>query len=165
MWQESKASQMSESLKLGHAWDFRHYYSGGMSQSLRRAHRPCPSKDSSKSIQGPIPAPPSFGQNFSFESLAFKVIAMSKGYFPKLGARKYTCTPFRDLSVVDMPFKCHIQELDSSGLIWHKFTQDFEKMCSNPVSPLNLVGTAQYFQLSNTRPTAGVSHILLARLC
>lgn len=99
------------------------------------------------------------------QSLPFKVIGMSKGYFPKMGARKYTCTPIRDLSVVDMTFKCHVQELDSCGLIRHKFTQDFEKICLNPVSPLNLVSTAQYFQLSNTRPTAGVSHILRARLC
>lgn len=57
LWQGSSASLMSESLKLGYAWDFRHYYSGGMSQSLQRAHRPCPGKDSSNSIQKPIPAP------------------------------------------------------------------------------------------------------------
>lgn len=40
-------------------------------------------------------------------------------------------THYRDLAVGGLTFESQGLELDSSGLIWHNFTLDFEKMCLN----------------------------------
>lgn len=113
-----------------------------MSQSLQRAHRPRPREDSSKSIQ-----------DFLLQHLHFKApskLCCSDSH-SHCNVRRFFSQTYMHIS--DLPVRVMTFKSPGAGQQWLHLPLFYPEH----IPPLNLVTTAQYFQLSNTRPTAGVT--------